>query len=845
MSKTRPCSRDLTLAANPCPSPPAAPANGVRITNGTSGVTDNVWTFACNAGFVLSGSQATTCTAAGTWTATTPVCARGSCGTVPVGSLANASLACAGSLFQDQCNMTCARGFNLSGPATTQCLSSLTWSMSLGSCLPIVCAPLIAPAFGTLVLPSRFVDSLASFTCDPGYRLSGAAAATCLPSGLWSSTVPTCMRISCPAMSAPGYASSCPTTWAGDVCNVNCNSSLVLGSGSAGFACTLDGVWQARGECIAPMCTSPTAALPAQARPSTLTAFTNTSQSWPVGATVGVTCIAGSLLAGPASIQCIYPGTWTSTACSTINVSAAFAWTMSGLLAGPSLTLPVEEMVAVNLTLAGWSSVSSPVYLVLAGPTALSVNTSTSVTLLSWPALANNSATTSTATVFSLTLPVGPFTLQIALMLAGQSSGTSQMRALLFDQTRLTLAEAASRAVTSLVESAPDGSAPLASSALFSVTSGQSLPSLSYSIAFDQEANSTHEAVAKATLAISNTGSLAAVDAFTGIVIPPGWQISSFSTESTTAGTLPVNVTYIPSGIVISLGSVAAGQTLTVRFTLAFPVSNATTLPPLFALATTATLQYRSFSSGTMAPPALQAVLASAVLAKISSPIATTPPRPNAGVVTCSSDGSRCFVSTDGSTWKPVDSRLAAVSTEDPDVAVTRQGTCMRKGPAGDWRVKPTHMCLPASATPTLPLSPSFSQLAPPSVVGAVAPAASSSSLFNALLGAGDTQRSEQATTTLLSVRAEGVSLLVKQAAPVSRSASSLKSTTTSASMASLSPTTAPPQAVASAANASAQSAQAENSAQPRDLLSASEAVAAQSADAEPASKQSSPGVKK
>jgi len=59
-------------AAAPCSPDLVAPANGS--VSGTTGVTGDVRTYACNVNYTLSGSASTTCLASGAWSASAPTC---------------------------------------------------------------------------------------------------------------------------------------------------------------------------------------------------------------------------------------------------------------------------------------------------------------------------------------------------------------------------------------------------------------------------------------------------------------------------------------------------------------------------------------------------------------------------------------------------------------------------------------------------------------------------------------------------------------------------------------------------------------------------------------------------
>ena len=57
------------------------------------------------------------------------------------------------------------------------------------------CGALQAPANGAVMTnPGTTVGSTAAYTCDSGYLLEGEANRTCLATGSWSNTAPTCEK---------------------------------------------------------------------------------------------------------------------------------------------------------------------------------------------------------------------------------------------------------------------------------------------------------------------------------------------------------------------------------------------------------------------------------------------------------------------------------------------------------------------------------------------------------------------------------------------------------------------------------------------------------------------------
>ena len=57
----------------------------------------------------------------------------------------------------------------------------------------IDCGELQAPMNGQVTLTGTVFNSLAVYSCNPGFTLVGSAARTCMASGQWSGEAPTCV----------------------------------------------------------------------------------------------------------------------------------------------------------------------------------------------------------------------------------------------------------------------------------------------------------------------------------------------------------------------------------------------------------------------------------------------------------------------------------------------------------------------------------------------------------------------------------------------------------------------------------------------------------------------------
>ncbi|XP_078666467.1 polycystin family receptor for egg jelly-like isoform X3 [Branchiostoma floridae x Branchiostoma belcheri] len=221
----------------------AAPANGAVSPTGAVSYPNGV-TFTCNPGYTLNGAATPTCQADGTWSNPVPTCTPVQC---PARAApANGAVSPTGAVsYPNSVTFTCNQGYVLNGTADTTCQTDGTWSNPVPTCTPVQCPARAAPANGA-VSPTGAVPypNSVTFTCNSGYTLNGVPRPTCQADGTWSHPVPTCTPVQCPARAAPANGAVSPT---GAVSYPNgvtftCNPGYVL-TGVATTTCQADGTW--------------------------------------------------------------------------------------------------------------------------------------------------------------------------------------------------------------------------------------------------------------------------------------------------------------------------------------------------------------------------------------------------------------------------------------------------------------------------------------------------------------------------------------------------------------------------------------------------------------------------
>ncbi|XP_019618968.1 PREDICTED: sushi, von Willebrand factor type A, EGF and pentraxin domain-containing protein 1-like [Branchiostoma belcheri] len=143
---------------------------------------------------------------------------------------------------------SCDVGYNMNGAATTTCQADLTWSnTNTPTCHIAQCPPLSAPLNGALSpvsSPYVYQDEV-EFSCDTGYNLVGLSTITCQATGYWSGAIPTCNIVQCPLVTVtlPVILSSgSPPYSYQDVVAFSCAEGYDM-DGAASVTCQASGTW--------------------------------------------------------------------------------------------------------------------------------------------------------------------------------------------------------------------------------------------------------------------------------------------------------------------------------------------------------------------------------------------------------------------------------------------------------------------------------------------------------------------------------------------------------------------------------------------------------------------------
>jgi formylglycine-generating enzyme required for sulfatase activity len=325
----------------------ANPGNGT-VTIGDGTTVGGTATYSCSSGFTLVGARTRTCQASGAWSGAAPTCAPVDCGTLAAPTNGGVNTP-SGTGRGSTATYVCDSGYTLSGAATRTCQDTGDWSGRAASCNPVDCGTLANPTNGVVQTPSTTFGGTATYSCSSGYLLEGAATRTCQASGVWSGSAPQCEAVDCGTLSNPGNGTVATPdgTTLGATATYSCSSGFTL-VGSRTRTCQGTGAWSG----TAPTCSEVDCGT--LAAPSNGTV--NTPSGTGRGATATYACNSGYTLTGVTTRTCGDTGTWGGTAptCNAVdcgplaNPTNGVVQTGSGTTFGASATYSCAEGYVVQ-----------------------------------------------------------------------------------------------------------------------------------------------------------------------------------------------------------------------------------------------------------------------------------------------------------------------------------------------------------------------------------------------------------------------------------------------------------------------------------------------------------------
>jgi CUB/sushi domain-containing protein len=296
--------------------------NATVVPDPPSSLLNSVANYTCNSGYVLTSGNAericapTAVPGERAWTGTAPVCTPVSCGvrSTPAGQVLTGGPY--SNTFSEVRTYTCAPGFQLSTGSDPGILSSTCglhptlpnqgqWTAPAGTCVPVDCGALAAPANGTASGSGTTFGSSRSFACNNGFVLQGSASRTCGADGQWSGTATSCQPASCGSLSNPTNGTvSTTSTVTGGQATYTCNAGFQL-SGTSPRSCNATGPGTSAWSGTPPTCvprTCTTLPTPTNGNAPTYTSAQN------FNSVATFTCQSGYRLTGNSQLTCALDG---------------------------------------------------------------------------------------------------------------------------------------------------------------------------------------------------------------------------------------------------------------------------------------------------------------------------------------------------------------------------------------------------------------------------------------------------------------------------------------------------------------------------------------------------------
>ncbi|KAJ8262625.1 hypothetical protein GJAV_G00168490 [Gymnothorax javanicus] len=236
-----------------CP-PPASPEHGsITVSDSALG---SLVQYSCDKGYELQGQSVRQCLSGRQWSESAPTCKPVSCG--DPGGLSNGFVLGDSFFYRDMIHFRCELGFVLRGSNASSCLADGRWDNEKPWCEPLSCGPPRIPADVVMDGDDYTFNKQVVYSCQPGFVLEGPASSLCLASGSWSHTSPSCRRAVCvrPPIVPNGHFLGSDFSRGAEVW-YQCEEGYTL-MGSPQLVCRGDGLWNTP----APQCVINTCDLP-------------------------------------------------------------------------------------------------------------------------------------------------------------------------------------------------------------------------------------------------------------------------------------------------------------------------------------------------------------------------------------------------------------------------------------------------------------------------------------------------------------------------------------------------------------------------------------------------------
>ncbi|XP_074641314.1 sushi, von Willebrand factor type A, EGF and pentraxin domain-containing protein 1-like [Tubulanus polymorphus] len=189
------CDIGHDLEVRTCP-PLTAPVNGAVNASGFQFGDDAV--YACDTGFILTGSNLRSCSHFGNWTESDPICKEVEC--PPPVHYVHSDVAYNGVSVNSMATYSCDIGFEMEGLKDRICQIDGTWIGDPPICNAIRCGMPENITNGRIDIPDDLYMHNATYTCNAGFHILAdgnptSVIVTCLITGNWSQSNLDCVQI--------------------------------------------------------------------------------------------------------------------------------------------------------------------------------------------------------------------------------------------------------------------------------------------------------------------------------------------------------------------------------------------------------------------------------------------------------------------------------------------------------------------------------------------------------------------------------------------------------------------------------------------------------------------------
>ncbi|XP_004677499.1 PREDICTED: sushi, von Willebrand factor type A, EGF and pentraxin domain-containing protein 1 [Condylura cristata] len=213
-------------------------------------------TFSCEEGYQLMGESKLTCLESGEWSQMIPYCKALSCGAPAIPE--NGDIDGIAFTYGSKVIYRCNKGYNLDGDKESSCLASGSWSHSPPTCELVKCSSPENISHGKYILSGLTYLSTASYSCEHGYSLQGPPVMECSATGSWDTAPPTCHLVFCgePPAIKDAVINGSNFTF-GNTVTYTCKEGYTL-AGPDTIECLANGKWSAHNQqCLAVSCDEP------------------------------------------------------------------------------------------------------------------------------------------------------------------------------------------------------------------------------------------------------------------------------------------------------------------------------------------------------------------------------------------------------------------------------------------------------------------------------------------------------------------------------------------------------------------------------------------------------------